>query len=77
MKKIIMVCFFTLCLVYGSVAFAYSVSLEPYGAAKFQVNTLSLPFIMVLCFVLTEIIELVLALLVGLRDKKDLINIFW
>lgn len=35
----------------------------------------NLPLIMIRCLVLTIIIELVLALILGVRDKKDIINV--
>ena len=35
----------------------------------------NLPLIMIRCLVLTIIIELVLALILGVREKKDIINI--
>lgn len=35
----------------------------------------NLPFIMIRCLLLTIIIELVVGLILGIRDKKDIINI--
>jgi len=35
-----------------------------------------LPFVMVKCLVITIVIELIIGLMIGIRDKKDLINIF-
>lgn len=37
---------------------------------------MTLPCIMILCLSVTEIIEIIVALLIKLRDKKDLINVF-
>lgn len=36
----------------------------------------NLPYIMLKCLVLTCIIELVAGLIIGIKDKKDLLNIF-
>lgn len=38
-------------------------------------NLNSLPIIMVRCLLLTIIIELIVALILGVRDKKDIINV--
>lgn len=35
----------------------------------------NIPFIMIRCLVLTVIIELLLALILGVRNKKDIINV--
>lgn len=37
---------------------------------------MTLPYIMILCLIVTEIIEIMVALLIKLKDKKDLINVF-
>lgn len=37
---------------------------------------MTLPYIMILCLCITEIVEIIVALLIKLRDKKDLINVF-
>ncbi len=38
-------------------------------------NLNSLPIIMIRCLLLTIIIELIVALILGVRDKKDIINV--
>lgn len=35
----------------------------------------NLPLIMIRCLLLTIIIELIIALIIGIRDKKDIINV--
>lgn len=37
---------------------------------------MTLPYIMILCLSVTEIIEIIVALLIKIRDKKDLLNVF-
>lgn len=36
---------------------------------------MTLPYIMILCLGVTEIIEIIVALLIRLREKKDLLNV--